>query len=113
MTMIEELSLEHCPVDRPVYVALFKDVRNAAVLRQHLLSGNEAFEYAFIDASVVCLKIRIVFLSPLLSPTFPRLCPDYIYCLQSSGQSMSRSTTAYSLGMCIRRLCSPSAQTTM
>jgi EKC/KEOPS complex subunit CGI121/TPRKB len=36
-----------------VYVALYRDVQNAAFLRQQLLSGNKEFEYAFIDASMV------------------------------------------------------------
>jgi len=36
-----------------VYVALFKNVSNAAFLRQQLIDGNEQFQYAFLDASSV------------------------------------------------------------
>lgn len=53
MAKVEAINLEHTPADKPVYVALFQDVRNAAEVKQHLLSGNGEFEYAFIDASVV------------------------------------------------------------
>lgn len=37
----------------PVHVSLFKDVKNAAFLRQQLLDGNSDFEYAFLDATTV------------------------------------------------------------
>lgn len=37
----------------PVHVALFKDVTNAAFLRSQLLAGNQEFDYAFLDASMV------------------------------------------------------------
>lgn len=43
----------------PVHVALFRDVKNAAFLRQQLLQGNAAFEYAFLDATAVCRHSRI------------------------------------------------------
>jgi hypothetical protein len=38
----------------PVHVALYRDVQNAAFLKGQLLAGNAEFEYAFIDASMVC-----------------------------------------------------------
>ena len=36
-----------------IYVALFRDVSNAAFLRQQLVQGNTDFEYAFLDATSV------------------------------------------------------------
>ena len=36
-----------------LYVALFKEVSNAAFLRQQLVQGNTDFEYAFLDATSV------------------------------------------------------------
>ena len=39
-------------------VSLFTDVSNAGFLRQQLLDGNTEFEYAFIDASTVCMKYQ-------------------------------------------------------
>lgn len=56
MTMasqLERLDIPHLPESLSVYIALYRDVQNAAVLRQQLLSGNKEFEYAFIDASMV------------------------------------------------------------
>ncbi|KAG7416362.1 EKC/KEOPS complex subunit CGI121 [Fusarium oxysporum f. sp. rapae] len=50
---LEIVSLEHLPNSHKVYVALFRDVQNAAFLHQQLLARNPQFEYAFIDASVV------------------------------------------------------------
>lgn len=46
------LQLPHLP-NHDVYVLLFKDVTNAAFLRQQLLAGNADFEYAFLDATKV------------------------------------------------------------
>lgn len=51
MTMVETYRLKHLPT--PIYVALFKDVKNSSFLRTQLLAGNREFEYAFLDASVV------------------------------------------------------------
>ncbi|KAJ5988789.1 hypothetical protein N7481_003999 [Penicillium waksmanii] len=50
---LETLDIPHLPKSLSVYVALYRDVQNAAFLRQQLLSGNKEFEYAFIDASMV------------------------------------------------------------
>lgn len=41
-----------------VYLALFKNVSNAAFLRQQLIDGNSQFEYAFLDATSVLHLIR-------------------------------------------------------
>lgn len=50
---LETLALEHVPAQYAVHVALFQDVRNADFLHKQLLARNAAFEYAFIDASIV------------------------------------------------------------
>lgn len=51
---LETIDLPHLPSTLPVHVALYRDVQNAAFLRQQLLAGNSDFEYALIDASMVC-----------------------------------------------------------
>lgn len=51
---VETIQLEHVPDTHAVHVALFRDVQNAAFLHEQLLGRNAEFEYAFIDASVVC-----------------------------------------------------------
>ncbi|RDW57571.1 EKC/KEOPS complex subunit CGI121/TPRKB [Aspergillus mulundensis] len=50
---LETIHLPHLPSSLEVHAALYKDVQNAASLRQQLLSANSNFEYAFIDASMV------------------------------------------------------------
>ncbi|OJK03111.1 hypothetical protein ASPACDRAFT_113841 [Aspergillus aculeatus ATCC 16872] len=52
-SFVETIELAHLPPSMPVHVALYRDVKNAASLRQQLISGNADFEYAFIDASMV------------------------------------------------------------
>lgn len=54
MAQLETIRLPHLPSTLPVHVALYRNVQNAAFLRQQLLAGNSAFEYALIDASMVC-----------------------------------------------------------
>lgn len=54
MAQLETISLPHLPSTLPVHVALYRNVQNAAFLRQQLLAGNSEFEYALIDASMVC-----------------------------------------------------------
>lgn len=54
MSLLETITLPHLS-QYPLYVALFKDVKNAPFLRKQLLDGNEDFEYAFLDAQVVGL----------------------------------------------------------
>lgn len=51
---LETINLPHLPSSLPIHVALYRDVQNAAFLRQQLISANADFEYAFIDASMVC-----------------------------------------------------------
>ena len=53
MAHLQTLHLTHLPSSLDVYVALFRDIRNAGFLRQQLLEGNGHYEYAFIDANVV------------------------------------------------------------
>ena len=54
MAQLQTLHLAHLPSDLAVHVALYTEVQNAAYLRDQLLQGNQDFEYALIDASVVC-----------------------------------------------------------
>jgi hypothetical protein len=56
MTPLQTFHLAHLPPDLAVYVALYNDVQNAPSLRDQLLQGNPDFEYALIDASVVCSR---------------------------------------------------------
>lgn len=53
MSHLETLYLPHLPPSLPIHISLFRDLRNAAFLREQLLAGNSAFEYAFVDASMV------------------------------------------------------------
>ncbi|KAL4980306.1 kinase binding protein CGI-121-domain-containing protein [Aspergillus desertorum] len=50
---LETIHVPHLPSSLQVHAALYKDVQNAAFLRQQLLTANGDFEYAFIDASMV------------------------------------------------------------
>ena len=58
MASVRTFTLPHYE-DYPVHVALFKDVTNAAFLRKQLLEGNQEFDYAFLDASMVS-KIHVL-----------------------------------------------------
>jgi len=51
--MVQALQLAHMPPDLALFVALYRNVKNAPFLREQLLAGNRDFEYAFIDASTV------------------------------------------------------------
>lgn len=50
---LASVPIAHLQSCSPVYVALYRGLRNASSLRQQLLSGNQDFEYAFLDASMV------------------------------------------------------------
>ncbi|KAJ5888196.1 hypothetical protein N7495_008237 [Penicillium taxi] len=50
---LESINLPHLPASLPIHVALYRNVENAAFLREQLLAGNTEFQYAFIDASMV------------------------------------------------------------
>lgn len=54
MAPLETINLPHLPAELPVFVALYRNVENAEFLRQQLLAGNKEFEYALIDATMVC-----------------------------------------------------------
>ena len=51
--MLKELHLSHLPPELAVFAAQYKNVENAAFLRDQLKAGNADFEYAFVDASMV------------------------------------------------------------
>ena len=54
MAYTATLRLPHLPSTFVVHLALFRDLENASFLRQQLLAGNAEYDYALIDASVVC-----------------------------------------------------------
>lgn len=56
MSPLQSLQLEHLPEGYTAHLAMFHDVNNAGFLHEQLLAGNESFEYAFVDASIVCLS---------------------------------------------------------
>ncbi|KAI4104663.1 MAG: hypothetical protein LQ339_003741 [Xanthoria mediterranea] len=60
MSHLQTLELEHLPEDFAVHIALYENVKNAAFLQQQLLQGNTAFEYAFIDASVIVSSTHLL-----------------------------------------------------
>ncbi|CAL8582880.1 hypothetical protein XPA_008521 [Xanthoria parietina] len=60
MSHLQTLKLEHLPDDFAVHIALYENVKNAAFLQQQLLQGNTAFEYAFIDASVIVSSTHLL-----------------------------------------------------
>lgn len=53
MASVQTINLTHLPLDLAVHIALYTDLQNAPFLRDQLLQGNPASEYALIDASVV------------------------------------------------------------
>ncbi|KAH0377768.1 CGI-121-domain-containing protein, partial [Aureobasidium melanogenum] len=59
MSTLEAIALPHLP-QHHLCVGLFKNVKNAAFLRQQLLAGNADFEYAFLDASVVISRMQFL-----------------------------------------------------
>lgn len=58
-TNMESLTLPHFP-SNGLLLGLFTQVSNASFLRQQLLEGNSAFEYAFLDASVLLSRSHIL-----------------------------------------------------
>jgi hypothetical protein len=75
-TTMETITLPHLP-DSPIQACLFKNVQNAAFLRQQLLEGNTDFEYAFLDASVLISR------SHVLAACFRAICDSLNGCLKS------------------------------
>ena len=56
---METVILPHLP-QHPLQIALFNEVKNAAFLRKQLLDGNNKFEYAFLDASVLLTRQHVL-----------------------------------------------------
>ncbi|KAG5923890.1 hypothetical protein E4U53_003492 [Claviceps sorghi] len=57
---LEVVPLEHMPAAYTVYLALYRNVENAAFLHQQLLDRNAHFEYAFVDASAVISRRQLL-----------------------------------------------------
>lgn len=57
--MLSKVELTHVPADLNIYIALYKDVKNAAFLREQLVNANSEFEFAFIDAKSVSEESEI------------------------------------------------------
>ncbi|EEH18737.2 hypothetical protein PABG_01056 [Paracoccidioides brasiliensis Pb03] len=60
MSGVKTIQLSHVPLNRPVHVALYRNLQNASFLREQLLSGNTEFEYAFIDATMILSTTHIL-----------------------------------------------------
>lgn len=58
--MVEEIHLAHLPSELVIYVTCYEDVQNASFLRQQLLAGNQAFNYAFIDATTILSRRHLL-----------------------------------------------------
>lgn len=56
---MEVIILPHLK-QHPLSVCLFRNVQNAAFLRQQLLQANHDFEYAFLDASVLLSRTHVL-----------------------------------------------------
>jgi len=52
--LLQTIQLEHLPPSYEIHISLFESLQNAEFLQKQLLEGNKDFEYALIDASVVC-----------------------------------------------------------
>ncbi|RMD42969.1 hypothetical protein DV735_g2140, partial [Chaetothyriales sp. CBS 134920] len=69
--MVQQISLAHMPPELAVYATVFANVDNASFLRERLLAGDTAFEYALVDASTVVSRKQV------LAATF-RALNDYL-----------------------------------
>ena len=52
-SMAHTIQLQNVSAPHQVHIVLYNNVTNATTLRDKLLAGDEAFEYAFIDATTV------------------------------------------------------------
>ncbi|RMZ89008.1 hypothetical protein DV736_g3767, partial [Chaetothyriales sp. CBS 134916] len=68
---MQQIALAHMPPELVVYAAVFTNVDNAAFLRERLLAGDTAFEYALLDAATVISRKQV------LAATF-RALNDYL-----------------------------------
>ncbi|KAL7949745.1 kinase binding protein CGI-121 domain-containing protein [Trichoderma barbatum] len=57
---VEIIELEHVPSSYRIYLALFRNVKNAGFLHQQLLARNAEFEYAFVDASTILSRLHLL-----------------------------------------------------
>ena len=57
---LESVHLEHVPPSYCAYAAFFRDVSNTEFLHAQLLSRNNEFEYAFIDASSIVSRTHLL-----------------------------------------------------
>lgn len=81
------IRLPHLPYTS-IHVSLFRDVKNAAFLRKQLMDGNAAFEYAFLDATMV--KTQHPAVHPLHSLiVVDHICEPCARCSLSSYQRLS------------------------
>ncbi|KAL9136586.1 MAG: hypothetical protein Q9175_002205 [Cornicularia normoerica] len=60
MASVQTINLTHLPPDLAVHIALYTDLQNAPFLRDQLLQGNPASEYALIDASVIVSTTHVL-----------------------------------------------------
>lgn len=56
---METLVLPHLS-EHPLRICLFANVRNSHFLRQQLLEGNQDFEYAFLDISILLSRSQVL-----------------------------------------------------
>lgn len=90
--VLETIQLEHVPLTHTVHIAVFKDVTNSEFLHQQLLSRNAEYEYAFIDASSVCITLQ----SPLKFSLF-----HFTYLFFVFSNTMHSSHTLPSLSLVV------------
>jgi len=57
MDQFETVLLPHLE-QYSIYLVLFRNVSNAEFLREQLITGNTAFQYTFLDASMVSIDHR-------------------------------------------------------
>ncbi|RMZ79060.1 hypothetical protein DV737_g3608, partial [Chaetothyriales sp. CBS 132003] len=69
--MMQQIALAHMPPELAVYATVFTNVDNAAFLKERLLAGDTAFEYALLDAATVISRKQV------LAATF-RALNDYL-----------------------------------
>ncbi|EGD98179.1 hypothetical protein TESG_05565 [Trichophyton tonsurans CBS 112818] len=60
MSLLKSLQIAHLPPSLVVHIALYRDVKNSSFLREQLISANSAYEYAFIDASMILSTTHVL-----------------------------------------------------
>ena len=56
---MDQITLPHLS-GHSLQACLFRDVQNASFLRRQLLEGNQEFEYAFLDASLLLSRRQVL-----------------------------------------------------